>query len=177
LAVASGKRTDSPATVELAVSESLVCQFSARIGDLSKEETSDVRSTEQGRLREGSMRNHCRGRTKFGKRCKAVAIERGLCAFHADPLRAAHLVRMGGRKNRRYPLAVGAEPLRVPQTAKDVKDLLAETMASIHAGQLDPRMGSVMAHLGTSLLKFFEVIDLEERIGALERLEKENKEE
>ncbi len=34
--------------------------------------------------------------------------------------------------------------------------------------QLEPRVGSVMAYLGTSLLKAFEVIDLEERIGALD---------
>src|SRR4029077_4587907 len=98
-------------------------------------------------MEEGSMRQHCRAKTKLGKRCKAVAIERGLCAFHADPQRAAQLGQLGGRKNRRYPLTVGAESLRVPQTAREVKNLLAEAMAGIHAGQLEPRVGSVMAYL------------------------------
>jgi hypothetical protein len=44
------------------------------------------------------MRQHCRAKTKLGKRCKAVAIERGLCPFHADPQRAAQLGQLGGRK-------------------------------------------------------------------------------
>ena len=118
------------------------------------------------------MRKHCRAKTKLGKRCKAAATERGLCAFHADPQRAAHLGQLGGRKNRRYPLTVGVESLRVPETPKEVKNLLAEAMAGIYAGQLEPKVGSVMAYLGTSLLKAFEVIDLEERIGALEQAHK-----
>src|SRR5256886_10996060 len=42
---------------------------------------------------------------------------------------------MGGSKNRRHdPLGSETEPLRPPQTAKEVKDLLAEAMAGIHAG-------------------------------------------
>jgi len=38
---------------------------------------------------------HCRARTKAGKPCKAVAVDEGLCAFHADPKRAAQLGRIG----------------------------------------------------------------------------------
>ena len=75
-----------------------------------------------------------------------------LRAFHADPKRAAQLGRMGGSKNRRHdPLRSETEPLRPPQTAKEVKDLLAEAMAGIHAGRLEPKIGSVMAYLGTAL--------------------------
>src|SRR5689334_5599675 len=99
------------------------------------------------------MNKSCRAKTKAGKRCKAVAIEHGLCAFHADPQRAAHLGRLGGRSNRHYPLPSATERPHVPQTAKEVKQMLAEALAGIHAGQVEPRVGSVMAHLGTSLLK------------------------
>src|SRR5947209_4643972 len=77
-----------------------------------------------------SVSKHCRARTKAGKPCKAVAVDGGLCAFHADPKRAAQLGRMGGSKNRRHdPLGSETEPLRLPQTAKEVKDLLAEARA------------------------------------------------
>jgi len=54
-----------------------------------------------------------------------------------------------------------------------VKEMLAEAMAGLHAGQLEPRVGSVMAYLGTSLLKAFEVVDLESRIGDLEEANKQ----
>ena len=121
------------------------------------------------------MSKHCRARTKAGKPCKAVAVDGGLCAFHADPKRAAQLGRMGGSKNRRHdPLRSETEPLRPPQTAKEVKDLLAEAMAGIHAGRLEPRMGSVIAYLGTALLKAIETTDHQERIEALEESDKKD---
>ena len=105
----------------------------------------------------------------------AVAVYGGLCAFHADPQRAAQLGRMGGSKNRRHDaLGSETEPLRPPQTAKEVKDLLAEAMAGIHAGRLEPRMGSVIAYLGTALLKAMETTDYQERIEALEEFDKKD---
>src|SRR5215831_6362182 len=154
--VAPGERTETPAQTEPAVPEGMARQWSARIASQRR-----------------NMNKHCRAKTKAGKRCKAVATERGLCAFHADPQRAAHLGRLGGQKNRRYRLPLGAEQPRVPQSAKEVKEMLAEAMAGLHAGRLEPRVGSVMAHLGTSLLKAFEVVDLERRIGALEEANKQ----
>jgi len=95
----------------------------------------------------------CRAKTKAGKACKAVAVNHGLCAFHADPNRAAQLGRLGGRKNRRYGLRSDASSVPAPQTAKDVKNLLAEVMADIHNGRLQPKIGSIMAYVGTALLK------------------------
>src|SRR2546428_6430116 len=100
----------------------------------------------------------------MGKPCNAVAVDGGLCAFTPDPKRAAQLGRMGGSKNRRhYPLGSETEPLHLPQTAKEVKDLLAEAMAGLHAGRLEPRIGSVIAYLGTALLKAIETTDHQER--------------
>jgi hypothetical protein len=60
-------------------------------------------------------------------------------------------------------------PVRPPQTAKEVKNLLAEAMAGIHAGRIEPKIASIMAYVGTALLKAFETTDLEERIEALEQ--------
>jgi hypothetical protein len=117
----------------------------------------------------GVMSKHCRAKTKAGKLCKASPVERGLCAFHADPKRAAELGRIGGRKNRLHESRSEPEPVRPPQTPKEVKNLLAEAMAGIHAGRLQPKIASVMAYVGTALLKAFETTDLQERIEALER--------
>jgi len=116
------------------------------------------------------MRTHnCRAKTKVGKPCKAVAVNGDFCAFHADPQRAAELGRMGGRKNRRYASPSEASPVRPPQTAREVKDLLAEALAGIHAGRLEPKVVSVMAYVGTALLNAMKTTEMEERIAALER--------
>jgi hypothetical protein len=115
------------------------------------------------------MSKHCRAKTKAGKPCKASPVEKGLCAFHADPNRAAELGRIGGSKNRSHVSRPEPGPVRPPQTAKEVKNLLAEAMAGIHAGQLEPKIASVMAYVGTALLKALETADLQERIEALER--------
>jgi len=45
-------------------------------------------------------------------------------------------------------------------------------MAGIHAGRLEPRVGSVIAYLGTALLKAIESSDYQERIEALEESDK-----
>jgi hypothetical protein len=79
------------------------------------------------------MRKHCRAKTKAGKPCKASPVKKGLCAFHADPKRAAELGRIGGSKNRLHVSGSEPGPVRPPQTAKEVKNLLAEAMAGIHA--------------------------------------------
>jgi hypothetical protein len=115
------------------------------------------------------MSKHCRAKTKAGKPCKASPVEKGLCAFHADPKRAAELGRIGGSKNRLHVSGSEPGPVRPPQTAKEVKNLLAEAMAGIHAGRLEPKIASIMAYVGTALLKAFETTDLEERIEALEQ--------
>jgi hypothetical protein len=117
----------------------------------------------------GNMSKHCRAKTKAGKPCKASPVEKGLCAFHADPKRAAELGRIGGSKNRLHVSGSEPGPVRPPQTAKEVKNLLAEAMAGIHAGRLQPKIASVMAYVGTALLKAFETNDLQERIEALEQ--------
>ena len=107
-------------------------------------------------------RHYWRARTKAGKACKAVAVRRGLCAFHADPQRAAQLGRMGGRKNRRYPLPCKVDPVPPPRTAREVKDLLAEALADIHAGRREPKVVSVMAYVGTALLTAIKTADMGE---------------
>jgi len=58
-----------------------------------------------------------------------------------------------------------------PQTASDVKNLLADAMAEIRAGKMDPKLGTTLGYLGTSLLKAIETSDIEQR---LERLEATN---
>ena len=115
------------------------------------------------------MNPTCKAKTKAGNPCKAIPFASGLCAFHADPRRAAQLGRMGGQKNRRLIADSASDAISAPRTAEDVKNLLAETMAGIHARRLDPKIGNVMAYLGTALLNALETAELEQRIAALEK--------
>jgi hypothetical protein len=55
-----------------------------------------------------------------------------------------------------------------PQTALDVKNLLADAMAEIRAGKMDPKLGTTLGYLGTSLLKAIETSDIELRLARLE---------
>lgn len=113
------------------------------------------------------MKNKCKARTKANKPCKVRAVTKGLCAFHADPTRAAKLGRIGGKRNRRHPLR-SEPPTNPPTTVKELKELLSIAISQIHAGQLDPKIGGVVASVGNVLLKAFEISDLEGRIVALE---------
>ena len=47
--------------------------------------------------------------------------------------------------------------------------MLAETMADTRAGKIDPKLGSTLGYLGMSLLRAFEVADLEQRVERLEQ--------
>jgi len=47
--------------------------------------------------------------------------------------------------------------------------MLAEAMAEIRAGRMDPKLGSTLGYLGTALLRAFELSDLEQQMERLEQ--------
>jgi hypothetical protein len=61
--------------------------------------------------------------------------------------------RMGGQKNRRLIPDSASEAVPAPRTAEDVKNLLAETMAGIHARRVDPKIGNVMLERRITVLE------------------------
>ena len=109
----------------------------------------------------------CKATTSSGGRCKAKPHKDGLCFFHSDPKKAAELGRKGGRRNR-HTYETPLQPVAVPESAGDVKRILAETMAEIRAGRMDPKLGSTLGYLGMGLLRAFEVADFEQRLERLE---------
>jgi general stress protein YciG len=118
--------------------------------------------------RRTAVNGKCRAATKAGRHCAAPAIRGGIyCALHNDPDRAAQLGRKGGANNRK--VYEGNEEIRPPQNACDVKNLLAEAMAQIRTGRMDPKLGTTLGYLGMSLLKAIETSDIEERLEKLER--------
>ena len=112
----------------------------------------------------------CKATTSSGAPCKAKPHKDGLCFFHSDPKKAAELGRKGGRRNR-HTYETPLQPVVAPESAGDVKRMLAETMADIRAGRIDPKLESILGYVGMSLLRAFELADFEQR---LERLEQTN---
>src|SRR5260370_20726259 len=115
------------------------------------------------------MSKRCSANNRNGKGCGAWAAA-GLdkCALHSDPELAA---KMGSKHGRRATLSSSqpaAAPMMPPKTAGDVRDALANTMAQVHARQIDTKTANALAYLATSLLRAIEVSELESRLDALE---------
>ena len=117
--------------------------------------------------RSRAMPVQCKATTVSGERRRAKPHKKGLCFFHSDPARAAELGRKGGLRNRHVYESDDTE-IASPQTATDVKNLLADAMAKIRAGKMDPKLGTTLGYLGTSLLKAIETSDIELRLARLE---------
>jgi len=99
----------------------------------------------------------CQASTKSGTRCAAPAVKgTRLCSLHADPKRAAEIGRKGGKRNLKL-YDGGPQTVSIPESPADVKRMLAETMAEVRAGRMDPRQGTVLAYISHSLLKAMEV--------------------
>jgi hypothetical protein len=114
------------------------------------------------------MSKRCSAKNRNGQRCGAwSAVGEVKCALHLDPKLAA---KMGSKHGRRTasPPPPNAEPMEPPKTVGEVRDVLAKTIAQVHARQLDTRTASTLAYLATSLLRAIEVSDLESRMEELE---------
>ena len=109
----------------------------------------------------------CKATRSSGEPCKAKPHKGGLCFFHFDPKKAAELGRKGGRRNRRTP-EEPRQPVATPESAVDVKQMLAESMAEVRTGRMDPKLGTTLAYMGVSLLKAIEVADIDVRLKKLE---------
>jgi hypothetical protein len=87
-----------------------------------------------------TARKRCKGVTKSGEPCTAWAMEGGLCYFHANPDKAAELGRNGGRR-RKHTYEQATEQIAPPESAADVRRMLAETMADVKAGKMFLKVG------------------------------------
>ena len=106
--------------------------------------------------RQTAANGKCRATTKAGRQCAAPVIRGGIyCALHADPERAAELGRKGGARNRKV-YVDGKQEVSIPKSVGDVKNMLAETMAGVRSGTIDPKIGTTIAYVASALLRAFE---------------------
>jgi len=119
--------------------------------------------------RQQTANGKCQATTKAGRQCAAPAVRgKNYCSLHADPERAATLGRKGGARNRKV-YHGDVSNVAVPESAGDVKRILAETMADVRAGRTDPKLGTTLGYLGTALLRAFEVAEFEQRLEQMEQ--------
>ena len=112
----------------------------------------------------------CHAKTKAGFRCRAPAVSgKQYCSLHSDPTRAVKLGRKGGAKNR-HRCPPFSEPVSVPSTAADVRNLLAEAIGRLRAGRLDPKIATSLAYVSGPLIKAIETAELENRLERIEAL-------
>lgn len=110
----------------------------------------------------------CKARTKAGGLCKAPAVERELCFFHAHPEKVAELGRQGGRRNRRWGGTDSDLRERSLRSIGDVAALLEETINRVRAGRFDLRAANAIGFLAGTLLKALDCGRLEDRLTRLE---------
>jgi hypothetical protein len=112
----------------------------------------------------------CKAKTKAGGTCRAPAVERGLCFFHAHPEKLAELGRQGGSKNRHQRLV--ADDLQEKRFAnvEDVRSLLEETVNHVRNGKLDCRLSNAIGFLAGMLLKALDQGQIERRLAELEAI-------
>jgi len=93
-----------------------------------------------------ATRKRCKGTKKNSMPCTAWAMEGGLCHFPANPDKAVELGRSGGLR-RQHTFEQQKEPVAPPESAADVRRMLAETMAEVKAGRMDPKVANTVPAL------------------------------
>jgi len=80
---------------------------------------------------------------------------------------------LGGKRNRHTPGSGASQDCHVPKSAEEVKQILADAIAGVRCGRVDPRIGNAIAYIATPLLKAFENTELEQRVLKVEKEFKE----
>ncbi len=116
------------------------------------------------------MKRQCRHKMPDGSACQANAnASSGYCFFH-DPNKEAErqaAQRAGGLRNRAAVLPPQTPDFEL-RTTKDVITLLAMTINQVRRGEIDSRVSNAIGYLAATLLRAFEVGNLEQRVSDLE---------
>jgi hypothetical protein len=126
------------------------------------------------------QRRQCQGTTKAGTPCRVAALPGGdWCLFHA-PDRAAERDAARRRGGRTRSKAAAVLPADAPDP--DIRDvagvvaLLAESIAQVRKGTIDPKVANATGYLASVLLRALQDGELERRLAELERRAQEHQE-
>jgi hypothetical protein len=116
----------------------------------------------------------CKAKTKSGKPCRAAATSGGLCFFHANPIKAAELGRIGGR-SKRLSVSDTADPLPKLESAMAVRATVDRLVAEVYAGKIQPRVAAGLAPLLNLQLQAIKATDIDFRLTKMEKQMEEKK--
>jgi hypothetical protein len=114
------------------------------------------------------MSQRCSAKNRTGKQCGAWAASgEDKCSLHLHPGLAA---KMGASHGSRLasPPQSDAPMMQPPKTARELMDLLANTMVQVHAGQINAKTANALAYVAMSLLRAIEASEIEMRLQSLE---------
>src|SRR5271167_906815 len=99
----------------------------------------------------------CRKKKQSGTRCRGRALTgEKYCLIHSEPSKAAELGSKGGRRRTVYS-PDGLRDFPAPKTPAELMDLMAQSMADVRMGRMDPRIGTALAYMMVAYLKAMEV--------------------
>jgi hypothetical protein len=110
----------------------------------------------------------CSATRRDGKPCTAPSLPQStFCFAHSPELaeRRKAASATGGR-NKATSVRVARHMSR---DLRDVLDTLMTVLGELHDGSLEPRVGSAMGSVASTIVKLYEVSDFETRLAALER--------
>jgi hypothetical protein len=116
-----------------------------------------------------NLDSRCSALAKTGKPCRAAATAGGLCFFHANPKKASELGCIGGRR-KRLSTAENTAPLPKLESVIEVRDAVAQLIADVYGGKMNPRVAANLAPLLNLQLRAIETIDIEQRVARVEKL-------
>ena len=102
--------------------------------------------------------------------CEAWALEGSEWCFFHDPAQAEQraLAQSKGGSHSHRQLA-GLPDAQPPQTPQGIADTMAQVVAGVLRGEVDPRIANSAAYVASTLIKAIEISDLARRVDALER--------
>src|SRR5580700_5345361 len=112
----------------------------------------------------------CQGTDKSGMPCTAWALKGGThCYFHANPEKVSELGRRGGEAKGPGGARYAERSLK---TVDDVTALLGDTIKDLGMGLIDPKEATAVGYLAAGMLKALQQGDIENRLRALETVER-----
>jgi len=118
----------------------------------------------------------CKATTRSAKPCKANALkDKKYCLAH-DPeskQKFKEITKKGGMVKRK--VQVYLAPIEFKGDAREILDLLADTINRVRSNQMPPRIANTIGYLAGHMIKALEIAEIEERLKKVERVVLERK--
>jgi hypothetical protein len=113
------------------------------------------------------MERMCKATRADGRPCQGAPLASGFCFAHDPQLKEQR--QAGNEQGGRHKARTARLQRLVPQGIRPVLDRLVTALEETNEGRLDPRTASAMAALAGSIVKVYELVELDQRLERLEQ--------